>query len=141
MQDDAPPDERGQPTVMLDTNVFVGAGFNRSSNSARLIDAVRDGRLRMVWNDATRGEIERILRQIPRLRWEHVAELFRAEDRYAHETHQERFDYVPDQADRKFAALSDATGATLVTSDADLLQGRALARAPIMTPSEYERYL
>src|SRR5688572_19068624 len=112
-------DERGQPLVILDTNVFVAAGFNPSSASARLISAARDGHLRMVWNDATRDEIETILRQIPYLAWEHVADLFRADDRYPHQTHPERFDYVPDPADRKFAALADATGATLVTSDSD----------------------
>ena len=37
------------PQVDLDTNVFVGAGFNPRSHSALLIDAVRDGRLRMEW--------------------------------------------------------------------------------------------
>jgi uncharacterized protein len=42
------------PRVVLDTNVFVGAGFNPRSHSALLLDAVRDGRLRMVWDDAIR---------------------------------------------------------------------------------------
>jgi predicted nucleic acid-binding protein len=45
------------PHVVLDTNVFVGAGFNPRSHSALLLDAVRDGRLRMVWDDATHKEI------------------------------------------------------------------------------------
>jgi predicted nucleic acid-binding protein len=128
-----------QLTVILDTNVFVGAGFNPRSHSARLVDAVRRGELRMLWNDATRQETERILRQIPRLSWEQFAPLFRAEDRFEGETHPDQFDYVPDPADRKFAALADATGAPLVTSDHDLLQGRERARTPILTPSEFVR--
>ena len=33
--------------VVLDTNVFVAAGFNPGSHSARLVEAVRDGRLGM----------------------------------------------------------------------------------------------
>ncbi|MGZ3667280.1 MAG: PIN domain-containing protein, partial [Ktedonobacterales bacterium] len=55
-------------SVVLDTNVFVAAGFNPHSASARLVDAVKRGEIRMVWNDATRREIERIVRQIPPLR-------------------------------------------------------------------------
>jgi predicted nucleic acid-binding protein len=125
--------------VILDTNVFVGAGFNPSSHSARLLDAVRGGRLRMIWNDATRRETERILRQIPRLSWAHVAPLFLEADRFQGETHPDQFDYVPDPADRKFAALADATDVPLVTSDDDLLQGRDRAKTPILTPSEFVR--
>ena len=69
--------------VVLDTNVFVAAGFNPRSASAKIVDAVKRGRLRMVWNDATRREIERIMQQIPRLRTHSVSEIFRPEDRYA----------------------------------------------------------
>ena len=70
------------PQVVLDTNVFVGAGFNPRSHSALLLEAVRDGRLRMVWDDATHEEIYHVLRRIPRLSWGAVAELFRDEDRF-----------------------------------------------------------
>ena len=91
---------------MLDTNVFVAAGFNRGSHSAWLVEAVRDGRLRMVWDNATRAEIEHVIRQIPRLSWTHIADLFRAEDRFGGSTHPEAFGFVPDPADRKFAALA-----------------------------------
>jgi len=125
--------------VILDTNVFVGAGFNPRSHSARLVDAVRAGQVRLVWNDATLRETERILRKIPRLSWEQFAPLFREEDRFPGETHPDQFDYVPDPADRRFAALADATGAPLVTSDADLLQDRDRARSPILTPAEFVR--
>src|SRR5690242_20609336 len=49
-------------SVVLDTNVFVAAGFNPGSHSARLVEAVRDGRLRMIWDDTTRAEIEQVMR-------------------------------------------------------------------------------
>jgi uncharacterized protein len=136
----SPPDASARTAVILDTNVFVAAGFNSKSHSARLVNAVRTGRLRMVWNDATRRETEHILRQIPRLAWEHIAPLFCDEDRFDGETHPAQFDYVPDPADRKFAALADAAGLPLVTSDTDLLQGRARATVPILTPSEFVRH-
>jgi predicted nucleic acid-binding protein len=124
------------PAAVLDTNVFVGAGFNRASHSARLVDAIRAGRLRLIWNDVTRGETERILRQIPRLSWDAVAPLFRGEDRYGGRTHPEWFDYVPDPSDRHFAALADAAGVALVTGDRHLLDGRDRAGAPILTAAE-----
>ena len=108
--------------VVLDTNVFVAAGFNPISHSARLVAAVRDGRLRMVWDDSTRAEIEHVMRQIPRLSWTRVADLFRSEDRFAGATNPQAFSFVPDPADRKFAALADAVPAPLVTSDAGLLR-------------------
>ena len=132
-------DWHARRAAILDTNVFVAAGFNPSSRSARIVDAVRAGRLRMVWNDATRREIERVLSRIPPLRGEDVSELFRDEDRYTGETHPEQFDYVPDPADRPFAALADATGWPLVTADEHLLAGRARARAPILTSREFVR--
>jgi predicted nucleic acid-binding protein len=125
------------PAIILDTNVFVGAGFNPKSHSARLVDAVRNGHLRLVWNEPTRRETERILRQIPRLAWAQFAPLFREEDQFQGETHPEEFDYVPDPADRKFAALADASTVPLVTSDMDLLQGRERASVPILTPAEF----
>jgi predicted nucleic acid-binding protein len=105
------------PQVVLDTNVFVGAGFNPRSHSALLLDAVRDGRLRMIWDDATHEEIEHVLRRIPRLSWGAVAELIRDEDRFEGATHPDQFDYVLDPTDRKFAALADAANVPLVTSD------------------------
>lgn len=129
--------EAGQREVVLDTNVFVAAGFNPGSHSARLIEAVRDGRLRMVWNDATHTEIEQVMRQIPRLSWSRVADLFRPEDRFTGATHPEAFGFVPDPADRKFAALADAARAPLITSDGGLLNASEQMTVPVLKPSEY----
>lgn len=122
---------------MLDTNVFVAAGFNPGSHSARLIAAVRDGRLRVVWDDATRQEIEHVMRQIPRLSWTRVADLFRSEDRFPGATNPQDFSFVPDPADRKFAALAEAVQAPLVTSDAGLLQAAGQMAVPVLKPSEF----
>jgi len=125
--------------VVLDTNVFVAAGFNPGSHSARLVEAVRGGRLRMVWDDATHAEIEHVMRQIPRLSWTRIADLFRSEDRFGGSTHPEAFGFVPDPADRKFAALADAVQAPLVTSDAGLLNAGSQMAVPVLKPSEFAR--
>jgi hypothetical protein len=63
--------------IVIGTNVFVAAGFNPSSASARVLAAVRDERFHLICNQSTRREIEMILRRIPRLDWEEVANLFR----------------------------------------------------------------
>jgi uncharacterized protein len=101
------------PAMVLDTNVFVAAGFNPRSASAKIVAAVKQGQVRMVWNEATRREIEYIMQHIPPLRAHAVSNLFRPEDRYIVATHPERFAFIPDPDDRKFAALAHAAGATL----------------------------
>src|SRR5690349_11422104 len=82
--------------VILDTNVFVAAGFNRRSASARIIEQVRSGQLRMIWNDQTRRETQHVLSKIPQVSWSSMAELFREANRYAGHTSPEKFDYIQD---------------------------------------------
>ena len=125
------------PAVVLDTNVFVAAGFNPRSASAKMVDGVKQGQLRMVWNDATRREIERIMHQIPPLRALDVATLFHPADRFTGSTHPERFAEIPDPDDRKFAALAHAAGAVLISNDKHLLDHRDRLDLAVLTPSEF----
>lgn len=127
--------------IILDTNIFVAAGFNRASTSSHILEAVRAGSLHMVWNEQTRRETQFILKTIPPLSWEHVTDLFHEEDRYDGETAPAEFDYVPDEDDRKYAALAAATGAILITNDDHLLDYREQSGLEILTPGEYwEKY-
>lgn len=128
---------RSLPTVILDTNVFVAAGFNRRSSSAQILAQVRSGQLRMIWNEHTQRETRYILEKIPPLSWESVADLFREEARHDAELDTEAFAFVADPDDRKYAALSNATGAVLVTADDHLLSQRPKLEAEILTPSEF----
>ena len=127
--------------VVLDTNIFVAAGFNPNSVSARLLEAAKQGHIHMVWNDATRREIEQILGQIPPLRPHAlaVADLFRRADRFAGATYPERFVEIADPDDRKFAALAVAAGAALVSNDDHLLRHREHLEVPVLTPREFWR--
>lgn len=52
---------KGMDRAILDTNVFVAAGFNRGSASARLLHEAETARITIVWNDATRREIRSVL--------------------------------------------------------------------------------
>jgi predicted nucleic acid-binding protein len=124
-------------TVVLDTNVFVAAGFNPRSASAKIVEAMKQGRLQMVWTDATRREIERIMQQIPPLRAYAIAELFRPEDRFSGVTYPEQFAFIPDPDDRKFAALAHVAGASLVSSDEHLLAYRDRMDVTVLTPGAF----
>jgi predicted nucleic acid-binding protein len=91
----------------------------------------------MIWNEPTRRETQHILNKIPSLSWSSVSELFREEDHHHGGTAPEKCDDIPDPDDRKFAALSEATGVVLLTNDADLLRHRDRANREILTPAEY----
>jgi len=124
-------------TVILDTNVFVAAGFNPDSTSARVIEEVEAGRLTLVWNEDTRRESKAVVEQISPLSWGRFAELFHEEGRYEGRTHPEDIDYVPDLDDRKFAALARAVDGALITNDEDLLGNREQAKIYIVAPQEF----
>lgn len=123
--------------AILDTNVFVAAGFKPKSAAAWVLEQVRTGQLRMVWHEQTRRETKRILRKIPPLSWPDVEPLFREEDRFPGEIAIDEFTFISDYDDRKYAALADATKAILLTNDSDLLEHRDSARVEILTPAEY----
>lgn len=128
---------RAPSSAVIDTNVFVGAAFRGDSASGRVVQAVRDGRVRMPWSDATRGEVEAVLRKIPPISWDDIADLFRTRDRYHGALDEGGLDWVGDPADRKFAALARATGATLVSNDDHLLARRGEADITVLTSGEF----
>jgi len=126
---------------VLDTNVIVAAGFEPAGHAARLLERVRRGELRAVWNEATRHGTERIVRAIPPLASTPLDELYRPEDRCDAPTDPTAFRFVPDPEDRKYLALAAAAGATLVTLDEHLLGTRDRAAVPVLRPDEYLRTL
>jgi predicted nucleic acid-binding protein len=123
--------------MVIDTNVFVAAGFNARSASARIIAAVRNGRFRLIWNEPTRRETETIMRRIPRLDWEKVAGLFQPEGEFTGPVDPDAFGVIEDPDDRKFAALSAAAKAPLVTSDNHVLAQRNLIGVEVLTPRAF----
>ena len=125
------------PAVVIDTNVLVASGFNPRSHSAQIVEQVRCGQLRMVWAEQTREEAALIVGKIPPLSWEAITVLFRPEACYSGALFLEQFQQVPDKADIKFVALSDATGAPLITMDKVLLSIRETLSVPMLVPFEF----
>lgn len=125
------------PPVILDTNIFVGAGFNAESNARRITEAVEHGDLLLVWSDATRAESLKVVSSIPPLPDGVFEAMFTDAGHYDGPTRPDRFQQVPDETDRKFAALAEATGVVLVSNDDDLLANRKQTGVTIHTSSEY----
>jgi len=123
--------------VVIDTNVFVAAGFNARSASERILAAIREWRFQLVWNEPTRREAEFVLRRIPLLGWYKFSDLFRPEGEFAGRVHPHDFVFIEDLDDRKFAALSAAAKVPLVTNDHHLLAHRNLVGFDVLTPRAF----
>jgi predicted nucleic acid-binding protein len=127
-----------QPSgVVLDTNVFVAAGFNPQSNAAKIVQRVREGELKLIWNAATRSETRTVLRRIPPLRWETYEELFLPDGEYKGLTGSAAFVAIQDPDDRRFAALAAVTDAPLVSNDYHLLSVRDVLAIRVYTTGEF----
>src|SRR6516165_6215060 len=123
--------------IVVDTNVFVAAGFNPRSAAARILAGVREGRFQLIWNEPTRRETELILRQIPHLDWEKVAYLFQPKTEFLGPVDPGSFVFVPDPEDRKFAALSVAAQTPLITNDSHLLSHKHSIGVDVLTPRAF----
>ncbi|MCW2239595.1 PIN domain-containing protein [Azospirillum canadense] len=123
--------------VILDTNVFVAAGFRPQSASGRVVEAVRNGRYRLIWTEATRREAEAVLGRIPRLHWTDVSDLFADAGAFTRAVAPDAFAYNTDPNDRKFAALGAATGCPAVSSDGDLLAHKEVFSFDVLTPQSF----
>jgi len=119
--------------VVIDTNVFVAAGFNARSASERILAAIRDRRFQLVWNEPTRREAEFVLRRIAVLGWDKFGDLFRPEGEFTGRVDLHDFVFIEDRDDRKFAALSAAAKVPLVTNDHYLLAHRNLIGFDVLT--------
>ncbi len=120
--------------VVIDTNVFVAAGFNAKSASARILAAIRERRFQLVWYEPTRRETEFVLRRIPPLHWDKFANLFRPEGEFTGHVDPHAFAFIEDLNDRKFAALGAAAKVPLVSNDHHLLAHRNLIGFDVLTP-------
>jgi predicted nucleic acid-binding protein len=123
--------------VVIDTNVFIAAGFNAKSASARILAAIRKGRWQLVWNEPTRHETEFVLWRIPPLGWGRFADLFQPRGEFTGRVDPHDFAFVEDPDDRKFAALAAAAKVPLVTNDHHLLVHRNLIGFDVLTPSAF----
>ncbi len=127
--------------VVIDTNIFVAAGFNPRSSSATIMAMIQEDTLTMVWNEATRQETAKIVEKIPRISWQKFAPLFLDQHRVEAEVNLEGLRQIEDRDDCKFAALAFAAGAVLISNDDHLLSQRDNLDIRIKRPLEFLRSL
>jgi predicted nucleic acid-binding protein len=123
--------------VVIDTNIFVAAGFKPSSHAARIIADIRRGCLRMPWCRATHAEIRHTLERIPPLDWQPFADCFLPAEEQPDPADLTPFAAIPDPADRVFAALAAASRAILVSNDSHLLDHQAGLSIEVCTPRDF----
>lgn len=128
------------PTVVLDTNVFVAAFWNKRSASADILRACAEGRVHVYYTQQIRREIFLILRNIrspERYRNEVEAILSRGTEVSAPG---ELSVVEDDPEDDKFlecALISEAD--YLITNDDHLLRIGAFGKTRIVRPAEFRK--
>ncbi len=122
--------------VVLDTNILVAAGFNPASSSARIVQAIEERRVQLVWNEATKAESRKIIEKIPPLAWAKFEPLFERGTEFTGKVDGSRYDLIEDRDDRKFAALAAAANAALISNDEHLLSVRRSLDVTVLTPHE-----
>jgi len=123
--------------IVLDTNIFIAAGFRQSNGAARIFDMVHDGKLKFIWNGEIRNEIVGTINKIPGFPGEKFLRLFRKENEFKGKTFPEKYTLVSDPSDRKFIALAKEVKAILITNDDHLLSKRLDLQAKIMSSKEF----
>ena len=78
-----------------------------------------------------------ILRRIPRLNWEEVANLFQRAGEFTGPVDPRTFVLVRDRNDRRFTALSAAAKRPLVTNDNYLLRDLSIIGIDALTPRAF----
>lgn len=122
--------------AVLDTNVFVAAGFNEDSHSAALMRAASNRKLLLMWDEDTLRETQAVLERIPPLDWGDFEDLFRPEYLVPESQLRRQFIEIPDRGDRKFASLADRAAVPLITNDDHLLAVRDSLDIAVMTPRQ-----
>lgn len=133
-------DDGMEPRVVLDTNLFVAAYWNRQSASARIISACLEGRVRAYYTSEVEHELWVVIRNI-RAREEYAAVVSnfigRAERVVPWAEVEVRTEDPEDQKFLVCAASADAD--YLITSDEHLLRVGSVGRAKIVKPGEFWR--
>ena len=130
------------PAVVLDTNLFIAAYWNKGSASAEITEACREGRARLYFTQQIRRELFHILGNI------------KAHERYRQEVNDaldrgteiaapgELHVVAEDPDDDKFLECARIANADyLVTNDDHLLRIGEFERTKIVKPSEFRRIL
>lgn len=126
--------------VVLDTNLFIAAYWNKRSASARIITACTAGEFQACYTPEVENELWVVLRTI-RVREEYIAEVSNFLGRAKRVDPWAKVDVQSeDPADQKFLVCAASADADyLITSDEHLLKIKTVGRTKIVKPGEFWR--
>jgi len=124
--------------VVLDTNIFIAAYFNRKSASARIIDLCLDNKHELIFSPQLRKEVELILKNV-RAKKEFQE---RIQNLFMNASHvkptQKVFTIKEDPEDNKFLECAlEGKADYLITSDRHLLEIERFAQTKICRPTQF----
>jgi predicted nucleic acid-binding protein len=123
--------------IVTDTNLFVAAGFNKSSASSKILNLIEKGKLDLIWHKETLKETKYIIKKIPPLNWSVFKGLFQEQCEFRGDLVPDSFKNIDDHSDRKFASLADKTNSSIITNDDHFLSVRKKLDLKVYTPVEF----
>ncbi|MQY68821.1 MAG: putative toxin-antitoxin system toxin component, PIN family [Hadesarchaea archaeon] len=124
--------------VVLDTNVFIAAYFNRKSASARIIDLCLENKHELIFSSRLRKEVRLILKNVRAERGfqKRIQSLFMNASRI--KPTQKIFMVKEDPEDNKFLECAlEGKADYLITSDRHLLELGEFAQTKICKPTQF----
>jgi len=124
--------------VVLDTNVFIAAYFNRKSASARIIDLCLENKHELILSSRLRKEVRLILKNVRAERGfqKRIQSLFMNASRI--KPTQKIFAVKEDPDDNKFLECAlEGKADYLITSDRHLLELGEFAQTKICKPTQF----
>ncbi|TET02991.1 MAG: putative toxin-antitoxin system toxin component, PIN family, partial [Hadesarchaea archaeon] len=124
--------------VVLDTNVFIAAYFNRKSASARIIDLCLENKHKLIFSSRLRKEVKLILKNVRAERGFHemIRSLFMNASKV--KPIQKVFMVKEDPEDNKFLECAlEGKADYLITSDRHLLELGEFAQTKICKPTQF----
>ena len=123
--------------VVLDTNLFVAAFWNRRSASARIIERALEGEFDVCYTPQMRAELGLVLRKI-RVAQPYVERVGRLFDEAVCVEGRPAPVYTEDREDQKFLECAVAADADyVITSDEHLLRLKRVGNTAILTPTRF----
>ena len=124
--------------VVLDTNIFIAAYFNRKSASARIIDLCLDNKHELIFSSRLHKEVELILNNVKAERefQERIRNLFMNASQV--KPTQKVSTVKEDPEDNKFLECAlEGKADYLITSDRHLLELGEFAQTKICKPTQF----
>ncbi|MBA7593294.1 hypothetical protein ES703_00212 [subsurface metagenome] len=124
--------------MVLDTNVFIAAYFNRKSASARIIDLCLENKHELIFSPRLRKEVKLILKNVRAERGFHerIQSLFMNASKV--KPIQKVFMVKEDPEDNKFLeCVLEGKADYLITSDRHLLELGEFAQTKICKPTQF----